>query len=264
MPELRRLGCPKLRPSRKWTPEYCSTKVAATDSKDFASGAQALMTMISCLDKPESSRSNSTLIGSDNSMLPSRVLRSFHHRRRLDTYDNIDSPFCRAKEPGFCPALKSSRASSLARGNTTSRSFLTNFRSPPGCVSTSTPMSRASSKASSLSPSNTFCTISVLAWVADADSSSRSSPSGRSLGPWLARLVTLGLLDLPCLLERLVSEGLSRLMAAASEAKSPPLGNSPGASTSASASVGSSWGVGLLREFLRLAFFWALALMASS
>ena len=149
LPELRRLGCPKLRPSRKWTPEYCATKVAATDSKDLASGAQALMTMISCLDKPESSRSNSTLIGSDNSMLPSRVLSSFHQRRRLDTYDNIDSPFCRAKEPGFCPALKSSRASSLARGNTTSRSLLTNFRSPPGCVSTSTPMSRASSKASS-------------------------------------------------------------------------------------------------------------------
>ena len=80
-----------------------TTKIAATDSKDLASGAQALMTMI-CLDKPESSRSNSTLIGSDNSMLPSRVLSCFHYRRRLDTYDNIDSPFCRAKDPRFKPA----------------------------------------------------------------------------------------------------------------------------------------------------------------
>ena len=161
-------------------------------------------------------------------MLPSKVLRSFHQRRRLDTYDNIDSPFWRAREPGFCPTLKSSLASSRARGKTTSRSFSTNFRSPPGCVSTSTPMSRASSKASSLSPSNTFCTISVLAWVADADnSSSYRSPFGRSpLGPWLARLVTLGLLDW------LVSEGLSLLMAAASEARSPPTVPSPGGSAS--------------------------------
>ena len=51
-------------------------------------------------------------------------------------------------------------------------------------------------------------------------------------------------IDLPCLLERLVSEGLSRHVAPASEAKSksPPTVPSPGGSASTSASVGSSWG----------------------
>ena len=44
-----------------------------------------------CLDRPESSNKSSTLVGSDNSMLLSRVSRSFHHRRRLDTHDSIDS-----------------------------------------------------------------------------------------------------------------------------------------------------------------------------
>ena len=61
----------------------------------------------------------------------SRVLRSFHHRHRLDTYDNIDSWLWRAMAPGFCPVLKSSRASSPARGRTKSRSLSTNLRSPP-------------------------------------------------------------------------------------------------------------------------------------
>ena len=47
-------------------------------------------------------------------------------------------------------------------------------------------------------------------------------------------------------------------MASASEVMSPPP-FTPGVSASASASVGSSWGVGLFLESLR-AFFWALAL----
>ena len=60
-------------------------------------------------------------------------------------------------------------------------------------------MSPARSKASSRSPSNMFWTIFVRACVADAVNSSSDLDLA---GEWLSTLATLGLLDLPGLLER--------------------------------------------------------------
>ena len=44
-------------------------------------------------------------------MVVSSVRNNFHQRRRLETYDNIDSPACLESTPCFWPARKSSRAS---------------------------------------------------------------------------------------------------------------------------------------------------------
>ena len=116
---------------------------------------------------PDNSRRSSTRIGSESSMLLSKERNSFHHRRRCTSRDNMLShakPW-RASAPCLWPARKSSRISSVARGNTMLRILPMKAPSPPGAVRDSMPISRASSKASTRSPFRIRCAISALAFV---------------------------------------------------------------------------------------------------